>query len=456
MSLWQLTRSAGALPRRWLHAKDDRVCLGDLQERSPGGPDEDLRSDVVLLLSTTQLATVIALLELDGAARRIVLCPPDLDSRHLPAILSGSEATAFVADAPRPDLVAAGLRRLMSGNPAAPCPRDRARVETEWVLLTSGTTGRPKMVVHTLPSLIGAIEASAAPDTDVVWSTFYDIRRYGGLQILLRALVGGGSMVLSSGGEAAKAFLDRASAASVSHMSGTPTHWRNAILGRPPAAFRPRYVRLSGETADQAILDKLSQLFPDAVVAHAFASTEAGVAFDVRDGRAGVPVALMTSGSGGVELRVQEGTLRIRSPRTALRYLGDAVGPLADADGFVDTKDVLELRDERYHFLGRGDGVINVGGFKVHPEEVEAVINRLPGIERSLVRGRRNPMTGAIVVADVVLDAHPSDPRAAKPSEAEIVTACRDMLPWYKVPATIRFVPALDISVAGKLVRAGA
>ena len=70
-------------------------------------------------------------------------------------------------------------------------------------MLTSGTTGVPKIVGHTLEGLTGAIVADGpARGTPPVWATFYDIRRYGGLQIFLRAIIGGGSMVLSEPGEA--------------------------------------------------------------------------------------------------------------------------------------------------------------------------------------------------------------------------------------------------------------
>ena len=102
-------------------------------------------------------------------------------------------------------------------------------------------------------------------------------------------------------------------------------------------------------------------------------------------------------------MKIENGSLRIRSERTAFRYLDQESGPLKDAEGFVDTGDVLELRDDRYYFVGRRDGVINVGGLKVHPEEVEAVINRHPEVRMSLVRTKKNPITGALVVADVVL-----------------------------------------------------
>src|SRR5439155_2792623 len=123
------------------------------------------------------------------------------------------------------------------------------------------------------------------------------------------------------------------------------------------------------------ILDHLRAVYPDAEIAHAFASTEAGVAFDVGDGRSGFPADLIGQSRGEVEMKVEDGSLRIRSPRTAVGYLDDKGKALADEAGFVNTGDMVELRGDRYYFVGRADGIINVGGRKVHPEEVETVIN---------------------------------------------------------------------------------
>ena len=197
-------------------------------------------------------------------------------------------------------------------------------------------------------------------------------------------------------------FLIRAGRSGVTHMSGTPSHWRRALMSGAANTMSPRYIRLSGEVADQAILNKLAQFFPGSAVAHAFASTEAGVAFDVRDGLAGFPSTLISHASGKVEMRVQDDSLRIRSACVASRYLGDA-DLMVDADGFIDTGDTVELRGDRYYFIGRRDGVFKVGGEKVHPEEVEEVINRHPDVVTSRVRGRRSPITGTVVVADIVV-----------------------------------------------------
>jgi acyl-coenzyme A synthetase/AMP-(fatty) acid ligase len=154
-------------------------------------------------------------------------------------------------------------------------------------------------------------------------------------------------------------------------------------------------------------------------------------------------------------MKVQDGTLRIRSTRTASRYLGADSKPLMDADGFVDTGDTLELRNGRYYFSGRRDGTINVGGFKVHPEEVEAVINRHPHVAMSLVKAKKNPITGALVIADVVLKMSQVENGDAVDAR-DILHHCRSELDPHKVPAAINIVPMLPIGVSGKLVRRNA
>ena len=326
---------------------------------------------------------------------------------------------------------------------------------TEWVLFTSGTTGRPKMVAHSLAGLSAAIRPRAQRDEAIVWGTFYDIRRYGGLQIFLRAVLDGGSLVLSDAGEPSGDFLIRLGRHGVTHLSGTPTHWRRALMSPSARAIAPRYVRLSGEIADQAILDSLAAFYAPARVAHAYASTEAGVGFDVDDGREGFPATLIGR-PGEVEMRIVDGTLRVRSRRIASRYVGGTAAPVSDADGFVDTGDIVERIGDRFHFAGRNGGIINVGGLKVHPEEVEAVINRHPQVRMSLVHPRKSPITGALVVADVVLASQPDCAVAEEQSSAvrgEILDLCRARLAHHKVPAMIRFVPALAVAESGKLKR---
>jgi acyl-CoA synthetase (AMP-forming)/AMP-acid ligase II len=459
-TLWNALRASGPLTGRFLQDAEAHVPLTDLLSGSAlYGRGEELQDRSVLLATRSQLTTASALMELDGLARRIVLCPPELPMEHLPWIIEMAEIDGVVSDR--------GITHVGGAGPLyfSPCSRSlepgnhdrRARHETEWILLTSGTTGLPKLVVHTLATLTAAIQPAAALSCEpVVWSTFYDIRRYGGLQIFLRAILTGASLVLSGAEEAASAFLSRAATGGVTHISGTPSHWRRALMSPSSHLLQPRYVRLSGETVDQAILNRLQVAYPQARVVHAFASTEAGVAFEVYDGAEGFPAPVLNA-TGGVEMKVEDGTLRIRSAGNALRYLGNPAPRLTTADGFIDTSDFVQLRDGRFYFAGRCDGVINVGGLKVHPEEVEAVISRHPQVEMCVVRARKSSVTGAVVVADVVLKAGPfPGTQEGKGALDDILQLCREALPSYKVPAAVNIVPMLNIAGSGKVLRRNA
>src|SRR4029077_10542925 len=283
-SLWESIAATGPV-RGVFHAPSGSVALADLAAASVlGGKLESYRGRSVVLAMREQLATAIALLELDGVARRLVLCTPDLTPELLAGVCATADADAVI------DTVA-----------AAPVPETlqrRSSLATEWILLTSGTTGVPKLVVHSFESLAGALPRNPASAKPMVWSTFYDIRRYGGLQIYLRAVLSGSPLILSSAGEPTREFFARAAAAGVTHISGTPSHWRRALMSGETALISPEYVRLSGEVADQTVLDNLRAAYPHARIAHAFASTEAGVAFDVNDGLAGFPQNLIGNASG--------------------------------------------------------------------------------------------------------------------------------------------------------------
>jgi acyl-coenzyme A synthetase/AMP-(fatty) acid ligase len=449
--LWEILSNKDC-SSRFLWGSDGQVAIGDLLQGSClGDRRQELTGRSVLLSTHDQLAAAVVLIELDGIASRIVICPPDITAEHFPALIEKSGADAVVSDYELPDHACRhGVLRIVAGTVSPAWFQPVEHRATEWVLLTSGTTSAPKMIVHNLASLIAPIGAGTNPGSDVVWGTFYDIRRYGGLQIFLRALLGNGSMVFSGASESPTDHLARLAGRGVTHLSGTPSHWRRALMSPEAQRISPPYIRLSGEIADQAILNTLHAFYPNAAISHAFASTEAGVAFEVKDGLAGFPASLLGR-HGDVELKVIDDSLRIRSGRIASRYLDNPSRVLADEDGFVDTGDIVELCGDRYYFLGRGNGVINVGGLKVYPEEVEAVINRHPAVRMSMVRSRRNPITGSLVSADVLLKE--SEPDGAATIRIEILEICRQSLPPHKVPATVRYVSSLDVAAAGKLAR---
>jgi acyl-coenzyme A synthetase/AMP-(fatty) acid ligase len=445
--------------KRHLWGRQAQVALGALAHGTSLDVDlSALQGRSVLVATRDQLTAALALIELDGVARRLTLAPPDVPREQFAAIVADAAIDAVLCDdaCDHDHFGDLGVALRVSCRPEIrPMAHGRLdRRTTEWVLFTSGTTGAPKMVMHSLAGLTGAIKRGDTSST-VVWGTFYDIRRYGGLQIFLRALHDGGSLVLSDAKEPVGDFLVRLGQHGVTHMSGTPSHWRRALMSPSARALSPRYIRLSGEIADQAILDNLHAFYGTARIGHAYASTEAGVGFDVNDGREGFPAATIGA-PGDVEMKVVDGSLRIRSPRTAFGYVGTGAAALADPDGFVDTGDMLERIGDRYHFAGRKGGIINVGGLKVHPEEVEGVINRHPQVRMSLVHPRKSPITGAIVVAEVVLrEEAKGDGCEAQIGtlRGEILDLCRARLAQHKVPAMIRFVPALSVAASGKLER---
>jgi acyl-CoA synthetase (AMP-forming)/AMP-acid ligase II len=418
-------------------------------------PVRELASRSVLLAASGQLLSALAMIEIDGIAGRMLLWPPDVNPDHIETLIDEADIDAIVTDQPH-RWADSGVESIFAVH--LPEPTDVKPVTeraTQWLLLTSGTSGVPKIVGHTLEGLCGAIVADGTSHgTAPIWATFYDIRRYGGLQIFLRAIVGGGSMVLSEPGEPLADHVARLAAQRVTHISGTPSHWRRLLMSGSVSHFSPRYVRLSGEIADQAVLDGLAQAFPNASIGHAYASTEAGVGFAVTDGREGFPASLIGKDRNGVEMKVVDGSLRVRSNRTAQAYIGSSAAVLIDADGFVDTGDMVELRGDRYYFVGRRGGIINIGGLKVHPEEIEAVINRHHAVRMSRAKSRRSPITGSIVVADVVLAVDGIG--REKEIRDEILCDCRVQLASYKVPALIRFVETLDVTPAGKLARSDA
>jgi len=112
----------------------------------------------------------------------------------------------------------------------------------------------------------------------------------------------------------------------------------------------------------------------------------------------------------------------------------------------------VEQKGDRCFFKGRRAGVINVGGLKVHPEEVEQVINEHSEVRMSRVSARRSPIMGDLIIAEVA-PRNVATPREAGALETEILDLCRARLPRHMVPVTIRFVPAIDILASGKLAR---
>src|SRR6516162_8607089 len=319
-SLRESLRKAPHCESRFLAGRATSIALADLVRGSGlRDPLSMFSGHSVLVATRDQLASALTLIELDGVVRRLTLCPPDLPHEYLPSVIANAGIDAIMCDGDRTEYGNLGVRvYFMCTNairPTIDCQLDR--FPTEWILLTSGTSGSPKMVSHSLASLTAAINTSKISERPAVWGTFYDVRRYGGLQVLFRAILAGGSFVLSSVGESLSQYLDRLGEHCATHVLGTPSHWRRTLMSPSAREIAPQYVRLSGEMVDQTILDGLHAFYPHARIGHAFASTEAGVAFEVTDGLEGFPASIVDGSTGDVVLKMEGGSLRVRSPGTA-------------------------------------------------------------------------------------------------------------------------------------------
>jgi acyl-coenzyme A synthetase/AMP-(fatty) acid ligase len=317
------------------------------------------------------------------------------------------------------------------------------------VLPTSGTTGTPKLVSHSLESLTRTTRVDIQRAADCRWGLLYDYARFAGLQVVLQALLPGATLIAPSPAASLAKQVTALARGGCTHLSATPTLWRKILMTEGNEQLKLRQITLGGEIVEERVLRALRHRFPQARITHIYASTEAGVGFSVSDGHEGFPANYLAESPAGIELRVRNGKLFVRNSSVQPRYVG-TVDQFADDQGFVDTGDLVTLRGDRYVFLGRETGVINVGGNKVHPEEVEQVLMSHPEVWQARVSSKKNPITGSLVVAEIVTGNDVQDPTALRIS---ITDLCHARLARHKVPALIRIVKELPCSATGKLAR---
>jgi acyl-coenzyme A synthetase/AMP-(fatty) acid ligase len=311
-------------------------------------------------------------------------------------------------------------------------------------IMTSGTTGTPKIARHSLDALMGRVSQGTLFGGS--WLLTYPPSTFAGIQVLLTA-VSSGSALVAFRAQSVPQLSDAIARYAITHSSATPTFWRAALmfLHGSSEISSLRQITIGGEIVDQALLDQLAGKFPNARIIHIYASTEAGSLFSVKDGRAGFPAAWLSTKIDGVELRIQGGVLEVRSPRRMQSYVSAHASPCAD-DGWLSTGDLVEVREDRVCFSGRKDNIINVGGSKVLPEEVERFVLGIEGVADVCVTGVKNPMSGAVLKAEVV--ASPGvEPEGLRKTIAQ---RCHSALPAYQVPRIIVMVPRIGVSAAGK------
>ena len=326
---------------------------------------------------------------------------------------------------------------------------------TEWVLLTSGTTGAPKLVAPQFATLTAAIAEPARR------------RRQRRVGHLLRhpPLRRAADPPPSPPRRRIVRAVRRPTRAIADYLVRLGRARRHAHLGHA-VALAPRADE-PGRARDRSALHsavrrnrrsghartRCGRATRTPASRHAFASTEAGVGFEVDDGLEGFPAGLVGA-PGGVQIRVDDGSLRIRSARTALGYVGDEPSALADdrTDSSIPATSserrgrslLLPRPTQRHHQRRRTEGLSRGGGGGHQPPpagpHVDGAAEPEPDHRLARRRGRR-----ARPDADAGAD--------AAAFKREILQICRDTLAPHKVPATIRFVPALEFAAAGKLAR---
>jgi acyl-coenzyme A synthetase/AMP-(fatty) acid ligase len=323
-------------------------------------------------------------------------------------------------------------------------PSTPADSDTQWFMATSGTTGTPKWISHSVNSLTRAVKINA--DSKALrWALCYQPTRFAGLQVVLQSLLSGATLADCSNGDAAER-LAKMQQVKVNAVSATPSLWRQLLMTGNIQSLALKQITLGGEIADQSILDTLSTLFPDARLLHIYASTEAGVGFAVADKKAGFPAIWLTQGHSGLAFKIDsQQHLWLKPPQQPDSKLADRL----DNNGFLDTEDLVGVTAERVYFLGRASGLINVGGNKVTPEQVEQVLLQHPSVVQARVYGKSSSLLGQLVVADVQL-MHGSDSKTLK---LQLIQHCMASLARYQVPTQLNFVDNIATNASGKLSR---
>lgn len=317
---------------------------------------------------------------------------------------------------------------LVRGGEVQPALGDREPAAGRVWLLTSGSTGRPKQVAHTLESLT-TVSGEQPPRT---WLCPYATGAYAWWQVVTLSLSLPGQDVLFVEPDELDRWPQMALDAGVTAASGTPTFWRQALFRSGDVLERLplEQVTLGGEPVDQAILSRLHEAFPSARISWIYASSEAGAAIAVHDGRAGFPAAWLDRDTPGrPRLSVADGELVIASSHAA-------EGMAAS----IRTGDRAEVVDGRVLITGRiASDEINVGGSKASASKVRGVLLDHPDVEWAAVRGRKAPLVGQVVMAEVVL----AD--GTTTTDADLTAWCAQRLPDYSVPRRLRVLPEIPI-----------
>lgn len=306
----------------------------------------------------------------------------------------------------------------------------RERGHPGLVLFSSGTSGEPKAAVHDVVPMLAKYRTRRPAWRTVTFLLFDHI---GGINTILHTLSNGATLITveERTPDAVCAAIEQAKA---EVLPASPTFLRLLLLSAAQDRFdlsSVRVVNYGTEPMSESTLKRLQEAFPHANLLQSYGLAEVGILRSKSKSNDSIWLKL---GGEGIETRVVDGILQIKSPSTMLGYI-NAPSPFTD-DGWLVTGDAVEVDGDYLRILGRRSELINVGGEKVYPSEVEEVIESMGNVAAATVYGQPNPLMGNIVCARVAL----LEPEDEGKFAIRLKRHCRERLPSYQVPVKVEVV----------------
>lgn len=315
------------------------------------------------------------------------------------------------------------------------------------VLFSSGTTGFPKAMLLDLDSFYNKLSSTRRQYRTIVFLMFDHI---GGLNTLLQILASGGTLVVPSSRDVSH-VLKLIETYSVELLPTSPTFLNLILISEVYKRFdlsSLNYITYGTEPMPQTLLNRLNAVFPNAKFKQTYGLSELGI---IATRSKNADSLFMKLGNDGFEYKVVDSQLFLKSETSMLGYL-NAESPF-DKDGFFATGDIVEEDEDGYiRIIGRIKDLINVGGQKVTPSEVENIILNVPGVLDVTVSGEKNSLIGEIVVAYILAKENINKVNLKE----TVLSQCIASLEDYKVPVRIKFLDNIQFSERYKKTRSKA
>jgi long-chain acyl-CoA synthetase len=359
--------------------KGDELRFSEIASQNPIDLSRVGKGDVVAIIGDFNPSSILTLLRLIDLG--VIVVPLTNDTRHEHKYFFESALVDVVIDGSE-------LIRRNHDQKHELIEQLRGLGHAGLVLFSTGTTGRPKAILHDLTLFLKRFE-TPRPTLRTINFLLFD--HIGGINTLLHTLFNKG-VVIAPESRTVDSILETCRKFNVEVLPTTPTFLRmmlmsGAVPGKVPDCLK--VITYGTERMDQPTLDELCKLLPNVDFRQTFGMSELGIVRVKSEARDSL---YMKVGGEGVETRVVDGVLQIRSSSRMLGYL-NAPSPF-DAEGWYDTKDVVETKDQYYKVTGRVSDVINVGGLKFMASEVERVALQFPNVSLVKALPKPNPITG--------------------------------------------------------------